>query len=91
MTSHSKGKGIMGYSSCEELGDPSPFKVEQGVGGPWTREILRETRGKGKRGSRQWRKRQGRRQAVGETTSEQSGDRPSILGVLYTSLLFVHV
>ena len=26
-----------------------------------------------------------------EMTSEQSGDCPSILGVLYTSLLFVHV
>ena len=31
------------------------------------------------------------KQAMEEATSEQSGDRPSILGVLYTSLLFVHV
>ena len=30
---------------CEELGDPSPFRVKQGVGGPWTREILRGTSG----------------------------------------------
>ena len=46
---------------CEELGDPSPFRVKQGVGGPWTREILREKRGRqgdkrerGKRESGQW-------------------------------------